>query len=79
MGIDLSRFKVIHGDRVLNAVALMEIEFDHKLNKQEQKMIEKPKFIDILAINGDGNIILIHDEAWTFQFIPIITKQAAEE
>lgn len=25
MGIDLSRFKVIHGDKVLNAVALMEI------------------------------------------------------
>ncbi len=25
MGIDLSRFKVVHGDKVLNAVALMDI------------------------------------------------------
>lgn len=26
MGIDLSRFKVIHGGMVLNAVALMEVQ-----------------------------------------------------
>ncbi len=73
MGIDLSRFKVIHGEKVLNAVALMEVFFDN-MNLNERKTVEKPKFIDVLAINEDGNIISIHDEAWTFQFIPIITK-----
>lgn len=25
MGIDLSRFKVVHGDKVFNAIALMEV------------------------------------------------------
>lgn len=25
IGIDLSRFKVVHGDKVLNAIALMEV------------------------------------------------------
>ena len=73
MGIDLSRFKVVHGEKVLNAVALMEVHFGDR-SFYEREMIEKPKFIDILAINEDGNIILIHDEAWTFQFIPIIAK-----
>lgn len=73
MGIDLSRFKVVHGEKVLNAVALMEIQFGDR-SYDEREIIEKPKFIDILAINEDGNIILIHDEAWTFQFIPIIAK-----
>lgn len=37
-------------------------------------IVLKPKFIDMLAINEDGNIISIHDEAWTFQFIPIVGK-----
>ena len=73
MGIDLSRFKVVHGEKVLNAVALMEVQFRDR-SFDEQETIEKPKFIDILAINEDGNIISIHDEAWTFQFIPIIAK-----
>lgn len=73
MGIDLSRFKVVHGDKVLNAVALMEVYFEN-IHPDKQETIEKPKFIDVLAINKDGNIISIHDEAWTFQFIPIIAK-----
>ena len=73
MGIDLSRFKVVHGEKVLNAVALMEVCFDDR-SFDKRETIEKPKFIDILAINEDGNIISIHDEAWTFQFIPIIAK-----
>ena len=34
--------------------------------------INKPKFIIILAKNEDGNVIEIHDEAWMFQFIPIV-------
>ena len=73
MGIDLSRFKVIHGEKVLNAIALMHIEFEND-SFRERETIGKPKFLEILAINEDGNIILIHVEAWTFQFIPIIAK-----
>lgn len=73
MGIDLSRFKVIHGEKVLNAVALMEVRFNN-MNYNERETIETPDFIEVLAINENGNIVSIHDEAWTFQFVPIITK-----
>lgn len=73
MGIDLSRFKVIHGEKVLNAVALMEVRFNN-MNYDERETIETPDFIEVLAINENGNIVSIHDEAWTFQFVPIITK-----
>ena len=31
--------------------------------------------LDVLVINGDGNIVSIMDEAWKFQFIPIVTGQ----
>ncbi len=73
MGIDLSRFKVIHGEKVLNAVALMEVRFDN-MDYNERETIETPDFIEVLVINENGNIVSIHDEAWTFQFVPIITK-----
>lgn len=72
MGIDLSRFKVVHGDKVFNAIALMEVHMPENVEWDKRDIVLKPKFIDVLAINEDGNIISIYDEAWTFQFIPIV-------
>lgn len=74
MGIDLSRFKVIHGGMVLNAIALMAVKMpDGNEDYRNRATVVKPKFIDVLAINEDGNIVSIQDEAWTFQFVPVIT------
>lgn len=73
MGIDLSRFKVIHGNKVLNAIALMEVHMPDDMQWDKREIVEKPKFIDVLAINEDGSIVSIRDEAWTFQFIPIVS------
>lgn len=74
--IDLSRYKVIYGDKVLNAVALDWVDFGENtdLTKCEKTTI-KPKFLGVLAINEDGNIVRIYDEAWRFQFIPIINGE----
>lgn len=69
---DLSKYKVIHGGKVLNAIALDGCDFG-EINFSERQGTEiKPIFIGVLAVNSDGNIVLIHDEAWRFQFIPII-------
>lgn len=76
MTIDLSRFKVIHGERVLNAVALIDTRMkeDVPYDYEHRETVMKPKWIDVLAINEDGNLVSIADEAWTFQFIPIVGK-----
>lgn len=76
MGIDLSRFKVIHGGRVLNAIALMDVRMKEGVptDYEHRETVMKPKWIDVLVINEDGNIVSIADEAWTFQFIPIVGK-----
>lgn len=74
MGIDLSRFKVIHGGMVLNAIALMEVRMPGDMDYSNRDTIVKPRFIEVLAINEDGNIVSIRDEAWTFQFVPVVTK-----
>ena len=74
MGIDISRFKVIHSNKVLNAIALMGVHMPDNMDFNSRETVVKPKFLDVLAVNEDGNIISIYDEAWTFQFIPIISN-----
>lgn len=76
MAIDLSRFKVIHGERVLNAVALIDARMKEDVphDYEYRETVMKPKWIDVLAINEDGNLVSIADEEWTFQFIPIVGK-----
>lgn len=73
MDIDLSRFKVIYKDRVLKAIAIIDLEFEDDTYDDNRKTIEKAKFLEILAVNEDGNIVSIWDEAWKFQFLPIIS------
>lgn len=68
MNIDLSRFKVIHGDRVIKALALMEVIYPDSIDWDDT--YKKPRLIEVLVINEDGNIEAIRDEAWRFQFIP---------
>lgn len=72
MGIDISRFKVVHGEKVLRAIALMDIRMPDGMDWENRKTIESPKLLEILALNEDGNIITIRDEAWSFQFIPVL-------
>ena len=77
MNIDLSRFKVVYGERVLNAIALQEIGFSDKdYPVYGETSTKKPKFLSIIALNEDGNIVVINDEAWRFQFLPITKKEA---
>ena len=72
MGIDLSRFKVVYGEKVLKAISLQEVIFDD--NVKWDAIRKKPKFIEILVINEDGNIEALRDEAWMFQFVPILSN-----
>lgn len=74
MGISLNGFKVVHREKVYNAVALMAARMREDGPANNHAIIEKPVWLEVLAINEDGNIISIQDEAWTFQFIPVITK-----
>lgn len=74
MEVDLSRFKVVHGDKILNAVAVVNIKMPDGIDWENRVTIVKPKTIDILAINEDGNLVSIMDEAWRFQFLPIVHK-----
>lgn len=74
MEIDLSKFKVIHGEKVLNAVALLGIGIPENVDFEHRDTVLKPKILDVLVINEDGNLVSIMDEAWRFQFLPIVSN-----
>lgn len=74
--IDLSRFKVVYRERVLNALSLDHITYkENDYPGYSEKTYIKPQFLTVLAINEDGNIVSICDEAWMFQFLPIKGKE----
>lgn len=70
MDIDLNKFKVVYKEKVLKALSLQDIIFQDDVKWDD--VHKKPKFIEIFVINEDGNIEAIRDEAWMFQFIPIL-------
>ena len=71
MEVSLSGYKVVYGDKVLNALSLIMMRLKHPERQEEhEKPISKPDFISVLAIDADGT--LIEDETWRFQFIPQI-------
>ena len=74
MEVSLSGYKVVYGDKVLNALSLlgMRLKNPEKLEEYE-KPISKPDFISVLAIDTDGTLIVIDDETWRFQFVPRIS------
>lgn len=74
MNIDLSRFKVIYNNRIYNAMALVNMRIDAIREEEEEKLnpLYKPSRIEIIVLNEDGNIIIINDETWKFQFLPIV-------
>ena len=74
MPTELSGFKVVYKERVLRAVCLEAIDFGKDFPPEIGK-VDVPKFITIIAINEDGNIVSIRDEAWMFQFIPVIERR----
>lgn len=76
MGIDLSRYKVIYGDRALHAIALEGCRYkDAEWPGMQGKTIVKPVELTVLCLNEDGNIVALTDEAWRFQFVPILQKE----
>lgn len=71
---ELTGYKAVYKERVLRPLALMTVEFEDG-DYPDYGKVSKPKVIEVLAINEDGNIVSIMDEAWMFQFIPEIGKR----
>lgn len=75
MGIDMRGFKVVYKERVYNAVNMNWNWKDCPPDiEAREKGVAMPDFLDVLIIDEDGAVKLIHDEAFMFQFLRITEK-----
>ena len=65
MGINVENYKVIYNDVVYNPLNINPIFGEYKDNEKFQKI----KFIQMIFINEDGNLVSVEDEAWMFKFV----------
>lgn len=69
MGTDMRGFKVVYKERVYNA---LEMICGFESETQKQPGVSSPKFLTVLVLNEDGNVRMLEDEAFMFQFIRIV-------
>jgi hypothetical protein len=71
MGIDITRFKVVYNDRVLRAIALMDVFLpEQEENSIPQFVWESPDELELLVIDENGRVKRVRDKAEKFQFLP---------
>lgn len=71
MGIDMRGFRVIYKERIYNALNMNWVWGENQEEEAREKGMAKPKFITVIILNEDGEIRLLHDETFMFQFIRI--------
>lgn len=71
--IDLTNYKLIHSDKVYKALAITWIDFKNE-SEHANLIFDKPRMMEVVVINEDGNVMSIRDESWCFQFLPIVNK-----
>lgn len=74
--MDMSRYKVLYQNAIYRCVALIRIPMQKvpelKSNEECATGIFPAKgMIELLALNEDGELIFLHDEAWCFQFFKL--------
>ena len=77
MDINLNGHKVVHEGKVMRALSILYIEVRNgevgeTIDESITDTVINPVLMDVMVINEDGTVVIIRDEAWCFQFIPII-------
>lgn len=70
MPISLIGMKVIYNEQVYRGLAIQYFDIREKSRKENEAIHEKIKKMGIIAIDSDGQAILLDDEGWMFQFLP---------
>lgn len=69
--MDLSRYKVVYKDKVIRALAIMDVRFLDVYPSLENTAV-KPECVTVMVINEDGVLEALTGKAEEFQFIPIL-------
>lgn len=71
--MDLSRYKVVYEDKVIRALAIMDVRFMGDDYPSPEKPSVKPAYVTVMVINADGVLEALTGKAEEFQFIPVLS------
>lgn len=69
---DLTRYKVVYKEKVLRALALIDVRFPVEKWPGPDNPELKPEFITLMVVNADGVLEAFTGKAEEFQFVPIL-------
>lgn len=70
----MNGYKVVYKDEVFNCLYIEFAEYEEYSGNLPPTGERKPKFLTVVIINKDGQLVSLHDEAWMFQFIREVTS-----
>ncbi|MBQ3006771.1 MAG: hypothetical protein IJD78_04330 [Clostridia bacterium] len=67
---DLSKFKIVYKERVYRAIKLWDVNF-----REGQCPVDvdvcSPKILSVMVVDENCRLLILTDEAWMFQFLPL--------
>ena len=73
--INLRGMRVVYSERVYRALAITGYAVNERREREPKKGRTQIKHMAVMVINEDGNVVIIDDEAWMFQFFPEPTRE----
>ena len=73
--INLRGMRVVYSERVYRALAITGYAVNERREREPQNGRTKIEHMAVMVINEDGNVVIIDDEAWMFQFLPEPTRE----
>ena len=73
--INLRGMRVVYSERVYRALAIAGYAVNERREREPQNGRTQIEHMAVMVINEDGNVVIIDDEAWMFQFLPEPTRE----
>lgn len=73
--INLRGMRVVYSERVYRALAITGYAVNERRKREPQKGRTQIEHMAVMVINEDGNVVIIDDEVWRFQFLPEPTRE----
>lgn len=67
--IDLKGMRVVYGDEMYRALAIVAWKPEQPKDEEEKKCKVKINNIAVMVLNENGQVMILDDEAWMFQFL----------
>lgn len=69
MVIDLKGMCVIYKENIYRALAILKYLINGDEDRERKSTNVKIKYMTVMVLNEDAQVMILEDEAWMFQFL----------